>query len=61
MQSVIGPSSFAGSSVMKWPFGVIPGWDNAFIPSNLQVIDVGYLCGGDVTLKEAFPLAEGYP
>ena len=46
---------------MKWPFGVIPGWDNAFIPSNLQVIDVGYLCGGDVTLKEAFPLAEGYP
>lgn len=35
------------------------GW--AFIPSNVQVSDVGYLCGGDVTLKEAFPLAEGYP
>lgn len=26
MQSLIGPSSFAGSSAMKWPFGVVPGW-----------------------------------
>lgn len=32
----------------------------AFVPPNLQVVDVGY-CGGDVTLEEALPLAEAIP
>lgn len=33
----------------------------AFVPPNLQVVDVGYLFGGDVTLEEALPLAEAIP
>lgn len=36
----------------------VRGW--VFVPPNLQVADVGYLCGGIVTLEEALPLVEDY-
>lgn len=38
------------------PFGIVlklGQWGQAFIPPNLQVLDVGYLGGGAATLEEA--------
>ena len=63
MRSLIGPSSFAGSSAMKWPFGVVPGWNKRAGPLYPQTHRslMWATSGGDVTLKDTFPLAEGYP
>lgn len=61
MQSVIGSQQFREGACDEMALWSYSRFGQCLIPSNLQVIDVGYLCGVRCNPERGIPLAEGYP